>query len=121
GCPVTQIGTQVDAEADDIAVDRTPIQRVFELSYLMLNKPAGYVTTARDPQRRSTVMDLLPARVSGRVHPVGRLDRNTEGLLLFTNDGQLAYRLTHPRYQVEKEYFAEVEGRPSLKVLSRLH
>ena len=79
--------------------------------YWLLNKPAGYVTTARDPQGRPTVIELIPGEP--RAFPVGRLDLDTEGLLLLTNDGELAELLTHPRHGVEKAYLAEVEGVPS--------
>jgi 23S rRNA pseudouridine2605 synthase len=84
----------------------------------VLNKPAGYVTTAHDTHGRPTVLDLVPGEP--RVFPVGRLDLDTEGLLLLTNDGELAELLTHPRHGVEKEYFAEVEGRPSAAALRAL-
>jgi len=88
------------------------------LAYVLLHKPAGVVTTAHDPQGRRTVVDLVehPARVV----PVGRLDADTTGALLLTNDGELAHRLAHPRYEVEKVYEAEVEGEPSDAVLERL-
>ena len=88
------------------------------LTYVLLHKPAGTVTTARDPQGRRTVVDLVdqPARVV----PVGRLDADTTGALLLTNDGELAHRLAHPRYEVEKVYEARVEGEPSTDVLGRL-
>ena len=88
------------------------------LTYLLLNKPAGVVTTARDPQRRRTVVELVPPEP--RVVPVGRLDADTTGALLLTNDGPLAHRLAHPRYGVEKVYEAEVEGEPSDEALERL-
>src|SRR3954451_7546895 len=89
-----------------------------ELAYVLLHKPAGTVTTASDPQGRRTVLDLVdhPARVV----PVGRLDYGTTGALLLTNDGELAHRLAHPRYEVEKVYEAEVDGRPNDEVLQRL-
>ena len=88
------------------------------LAYVLLHKPAGVVTTARDPQRRPTVVDLVP--VEPRVVPVGRLDADTTGALLLTNDGQLAHRLAHPRYGVEKTYDAEVEGDPDDQALEQL-
>ena len=88
------------------------------LTYLLLNKPAGVVTTARDPQRRRTVVELVPPEP--RVVPVGRLDADTTGALLLTNDGQLAHRLAHPRYGVEKVYEAEVEGAPTDEALAAL-
>jgi 23S rRNA pseudouridine2605 synthase len=85
-----------------------------------MHKPAGYVTTASDPQRRKTVMDLLPEGLPPHVLPIGRLDRDTDGLLLFSNDGEFAHRLSHPRYEVEKEYHALVEGRPPASALEQL-
>ncbi|MBA2358532.1 MAG: rRNA pseudouridine synthase [Actinobacteria bacterium] len=89
-----------------------------ELAYVLLHKPPGTVTTARDPQGRPTVVELVGHRV--RAVPVGRLDVNTTGALLLTNDGQLAHRLAHPRYEVEKTYVAEVEGDPAPATLRRL-
>jgi pseudouridine synthase len=89
-----------------------------ELAYVLLHKPEGVVTTARDPQGRPTVVSLVPP--SPRVVPVGRLDADTTGLLLLTNDGQLAHRLAHPRYRVEKTYVADVEGRPSAAIVRSL-
>jgi 23S rRNA pseudouridine2605 synthase len=88
------------------------------LAYRLLHKPAGTVTTARDPQGRPTVVGLVPAEP--RVVPVGRLDADTTGVLLLTNDGQLAHRLAHPRYEVDKVYDVEVEGDPSRDALRRL-
>jgi pseudouridine synthase len=88
------------------------------LAYVLLHKPAGVVTTARDPQGRRTVVDLVEH--PSRVVPVGRLDADTTGALLLTNDGELAHRLAHPRYEVEKVYEAEVEGEPSDAVLEQL-
>src|SRR4249920_4057469 len=99
----------------DLDGKRLELQR---LAYVLLHKPAGVVTTARDPQGRPTVVELVdhPARVV----PVGRLDADTTGVLLLTNDGPLAHRLAHPRYGVEKVYEAEVEGEPTDETLSRL-
>src|ERR671938_1473680 len=88
------------------------------LAYLLLHKPAGVVTTARDPQGRPTVVDLVPPEP--RVVPVGRLDADTTGALLLTNDGELAHRLAHPRYEVEKVYEAAVEGEPEEQALDHL-
>lgn len=103
---------------DRLAVDGTPIGRAERLVHLALYKPTGYVSTVRDPEGRPTVLDLVPRRV--RLYPVGRLDWDTEGLLLLTNDGALANRLTHPRFGVEKEYFALVAGYPNEVALRRL-
>jgi 23S rRNA pseudouridine2605 synthase len=106
---VVGLGDQADPEGDRIEVDGRPLRLEQPKVYLLLNKPAGYVTTARDPQGRKVVNDLL-RDVKVRVFPVGRLDLNTEGLLLLTNDGELAARLTHPRHQVGKTYLVRVRG-----------
>jgi 23S rRNA pseudouridine2605 synthase len=102
---------------DRVEVDGRPVA-LQRLAYLLLNKPAGVVTTTRDPQGRATVTSLV--RHGTRVVPVGRLDADTTGALLLTNDGELAHRLAHPRYEVEKVYIAEVEGRPTAGALARL-
>src|SRR5436305_7582348 len=111
-----ELNTFVEArdrvEVDGKAVSKQP------LAYLLLHKPAGVVTTARDPGGRPTVVDLVPAEP--RVVPVGRLDADTTGALLLTNDGELAHRLAHPRYEVEKVYVADVEGEPSDETLLSL-
>ena len=112
------LGRRVDQETALIEVDGAPIGVRPDLVHYVLNKPAGVVTTADDPQGRPTVVGLVPDEP--RVFPVGRLDVDTEGLLLLTNDGELAHRLTHPSYGVEKEYVAEVEGLPTRAVLRRL-
>ena len=112
------LGRRVDPETALIEVDGAPVGVRPDLVHYVLNKPAGVVTTADDPQGRPTVVGLVPDEP--RVFPVGRLDVDTEGLLLLTNDGELAHRLTHPSYGVEKEYVAEVEGLPTRAVLRRL-
>ena len=112
------LGRRVDPETALIEVDGAPVGVRPDLVHYVLNKPAGGVTTADDPQGRPTVVGLVPDEP--RVFPVGRLDVDTEGLLLLTNDGELAHRLTHPSYGVEKEYVAEVEGLPTRAVLRRL-
>jgi 23S rRNA pseudouridine2605 synthase len=103
--------------ADRVEVDGRPITRQ-RLAYLLLHKPADVVTTARDPRGRPTVVKLVPREP--RVVPVGRLDADTTGALLLTNDGELAHRLAHPRYEVDKVYVAEVEGEPSEAALRSL-
>ncbi len=115
---VAVLGRRVDITTDRIAIDGVPVVVDTTLVHWLLNKPAGYLATARDPQGRRTVFDLLPAEP--RVFSVGRLDRDTEGLLLMTNDGELAQLLLHPRHGVEKEYYAEVEGSPAPGALRRL-
>ena len=118
GQVVTELGTQVDPNQDEISVDGTPIAGPAEKVYLILNKPSGYISTAHDPWGRPTVLDLVPHQ--GRLYPVGRLDAESEGLLLLTNDGGLTHHLTHPRYEHEKEYLALVKGHPTDAVLSQL-
>jgi 23S rRNA pseudouridine2605 synthase len=115
---VAILGNRVDLERVEIRVDGelTPAAPTFV--YFLLNKPPGVVTTASDPQGRSTVLDLVPANT--RVFPVGRLDMDTEGLLLLTNDGHLAHQLTHPASGVEKEYLVRVAGDPAPGALRRL-
>jgi 23S rRNA pseudouridine2605 synthase len=111
-----QLNTFVGA-ADEVAVDGRPVAKQ-RLAYLLLHKPAGVVTTARDPHGRPTVVELVPREP--RVVPVGRLDADTTGVLLLTNDGELAHRLAHPRYGVEKVYAADVDGEPSDEALQAL-
>jgi len=115
---VAGLGQRVDATEDRVAVDGVPVSVRPGLVHYLLNKPAGVVTTSADPQGRATVIDLVPPQP--RVFSVGRLDATTEGLLILTNDGELAHHLTHPRYGVEKEYFAVVEGSPSPSAVRRL-
>ena len=115
---VADLGDRVDPERDDVRLDGERVPLNPELRYFALHKPAGVLTTMRDPAGRSVVTTYLPRDV--RVFPVGRLDRDTEGLLLLTNDGELANRLMHPRYGVEKEYLAEVEGAPTDRTVARL-
>ena len=105
---VAVLGRRVDADTDRIEVDGAPIGVRPDHVYYLLNKPTGVITTSRDPQGRPTVLDLVPA--TPRVFAVGRLDADTEGLLLLTNDGELANRIAHPSHGVEKEYLAEVAG-----------
>ena len=112
------LGRRVDPEVDVIEVDGAQIGVKAGLVHYLLNKPAGVVTTASDPQGRPTVVELVPAEP--RVFPVGRLDADSEGLLLLTNDGDLTHRLTHPSFGVDKEYLVEVEGEPHRGALSRL-
>jgi 23S rRNA pseudouridine2605 synthase len=119
GAIVTELGTKADPTADKIAVDGKPLQSREQLLYLLLHKPKGYVTTASDPEGRPTVLDLMKA-VSARVYPVGRLDYASEGLLLMTNDGALAQKLTKAGSHVEKTYLVKISGRPSDQDLARL-
>ena len=117
GAVVTQLGTKVDPRSAEIRVDGRPL-RPQALRYVVLNKPRGYITTTEDERDRQTVMDLVPVRE--RVFPVGRLDRDTEGLLLLTNDGEVANRVMHPRYRLAKEYAVLTPSRPPEPVLAKV-
>ena len=119
GQVVTQLGVQADPQCDVIEVDGKRVQLSEEHTYILLHKPAGVVTTRRDAHAARTVMDLLQG-VSAAVFPVGRLDADTTGALLLTDDGELAYRLTHPRYGVPKTYLVEVRGEVGEEALRRL-
>jgi pseudouridine synthase len=119
GRTVREMGVKADLAVDDIRVDGRRIKGPQRHRYILLNKPAGYVTTRSDPQRRRTVLDLLGG-VREYIYPVGRLDYDTEGLLLLTNDGDLAARLTHPRHGIERTYEARVAGMPDDDAIDRL-
>jgi len=108
---ITEQGISVDPSAEKVCVDGRPVRAKRKRLVLMLHKPAGYVTTRSDPYGKQTVYELLPQSLRLEVFPVGRLDKDTEGLLLFTNDGELAYRLTHPKFDVEKTYQLKIKGR----------
>jgi 23S rRNA pseudouridine2605 synthase len=118
GATVREMGTKADPARDDIRVDGRRIRLPDRHLYLLLNKPRGYVTTRSDPQKRPTVLDLVGVREY--VYPVGRLDFDSEGLLLLTNDGELAARLTHPRHGVARVYEARLLGIPDEHDLQRL-
>ena len=112
------LGSEVE-DGDTVTVDGSIVRPVKKYSYYMLNKPKGYVTTVKDDKGRKTVMDLLPKK-GDRLYPVGRLDYDTEGLLMITNDGELAQRLTHPVNEVPKTYVAKIEGVLTENMLARL-
>ncbi|MGH3441184.1 MAG: pseudouridine synthase [Nitriliruptorales bacterium] len=118
GGEVAEPGRKVDPETADVRVDGERVNVNPDLVYLMLNKPQGVVTTADDPQGRPTVLDLV--NVQTRIFAVGRLDMDSEGLLLLTNDGDLAHALTHPSFEVSRMYVAQVNGRPSRRQLAQL-
>jgi len=119
GRAVTEMGVKVDPAQHAIAVDGRPISAPPRKVYVLLNKPKGFTTTRADPHAAHTVMELVD-EVSAPVHPVGRLDKDTEGALILTNDGEFTQLLTHPRHGVPKIYQAHVEGIPGDKVLQRL-
>ena len=119
GTTVREMGVKADPAVDDIRVDGVRLRGAQRHRYILLYKPTGYVTTRSDPQRRRTVLDLLPG-VREYVYPVGRLDYDSEGLLLLTNDGALAATLTHPRHGIERVYEAHVAGVPDEDAIERL-
>lgn len=118
GKVVTELGTKVDPLKDNIEVNGKQIKQE-KLVYILLNKPKGYITTADDPQNRPIVFDLI-RDIPQRLHSVGRLDFDTAGLLLLTNDGDLTYKLTHPKFEKEKIYLVRVKGRITQKVIKNL-
>jgi pseudouridine synthase len=118
---VAQLGERADPDRDSIKIDGRRVRPASgPRTYVLLNKPRGFVTTTSDPERRDTVLDLLPERLRRRLRPVGRLDVQTEGLLLLTDDGELARRVTHPSTGCPKEYMVKVSGEPAESRLERL-
>ncbi len=113
------LGTKIDDEKDRVELDGKKVEKEEEMIYLMLNKPQGYLVTLKDPFKRPTIKELLPS-LKERIYPVGRLDYDSEGLLLLTNNGELAHRLAHPRYRVPKNYVVEVKGVAESSKISRL-
>ena len=121
GQTVTELGTKADPDTDDVRVDGRRVKAAQHRRYILLYKPRGYITTRSDPQQRPTVIDLLTkGGVRDYVYPVGRLDYDSEGLLLLTSDGDLAARLTHPRHGVPREYQVRVRGVPDRHSIERL-
>jgi pseudouridine synthase len=121
GRVVTELGTKIDPATDQIQVDGRKVRSAPEIRHLLLYKPRGVVSTRSDPQRRTTVADLVArAGIAGYFYPVGRLDYDTEGLLLITNDGEFAQAVSHPRSELERTYEARVAGVPDERDLERL-
>jgi 23S rRNA pseudouridine2605 synthase len=119
GKVVTEMGVRVDPDNQQIECDGIPVTQPEKKIYILLHKPAGFLSTVHDPQGRTIVTDLL-RNVNERVYPVGRLDLDTEGALLLTNDGELAQKILHPSHEVKKTYVAKVKGRPAKKKLAAL-
>lgn len=119
GVVTTELGTKADLAIDQVTVDGIPVKAAEKLYYVLLHKPAGYVTSLKDPQGRQLVSELVKD-VGARLFPVGRLDYNSEGLLLMTNDGEWANRLMHPRHQVDKEYHVRVRGKADPQQIRQL-
>lgn len=118
GAVITELGTKVNPEKDVVAVENKIISEAKEFIYIKLYKPEGYVTTVKDQFGRKTVLDLI--NIKERIYPIGRLDYNTSGLLLLTNDGDLANKLMHPKFHIYKTYIADVEGKISDKAIMKL-
>lgn len=119
GITVTEQGLKVTS-SDVIEVSGSTIKKNSVFTYILLNKPEGVITSASDPQQRKTVIDLIKSEIKQRVYPVGRLDYDTSGLLILTNDGELTYRLTHPSYGVDKTYRVWIEGNIPEEILHTL-
>lgn len=119
GKVIQELGRKFDPLQHKIIVDGRPLQAPEHHVYFLLNKPKGYLSTAKDDRGRRTVLDLIPES-GARIYPVGRLDNNTEGLLLLTNDGALMNGLLHPKYEVQKTYVARIAGQPSEAALDKL-
>lgn len=121
GTTITELGSKADLESDDIRVDGRRVKPARQKRYILLNKPRGYISTRSDPEKRPTVIDLLQrGGIRDYIYPVGRLDYDSEGLLILTSDGDLAARLTHPSHEVEREYHVRVRGVPDRHELERL-
>ncbi|MCT4544116.1 MAG: rRNA pseudouridine synthase [Vallitalea sp.] len=118
GNVIKELGSKIDTKKDIVRYEGEIVKKNTDIIYIMLNKPIGYITSVSDEKGRKTVMDLLDVGV--RVYPIGRLDLNTSGLLLLTNDGDLTYRLTHPKHEVEKKYIVTVKGTPDKNKLDEL-
>jgi 23S rRNA pseudouridine2605 synthase len=117
GIPVRKLGIVIDEQRDKVTVDGKQVSLQPNLIYILLNKPKGYLSTVKDSFHRPTVLDLVGK--DKKVFPVGRLDQDTEGVILLTNDGELAYRLTHPKFQIEKTYLVTVKGEMDQKILEK--
>lgn len=120
GEKITEQGVKVEIGADTVKLDGKVIKPSGKMFYIMLNKPVGYVTTVKDQFERPTVIDLVGTEISERIFPVGRLDYETEGLLLLTNDGDFTYKVTHPKHNIEKTYIAVLKGGITIKGLAQL-
>jgi 23S rRNA pseudouridine2605 synthase len=121
GNTITALGTRADAAVDDIRVDGRRVKAPAARRYILLNKPRGYITSRSDPERRPTVIDMLARKgLKDYIYPVGRLDYDSEGLLILTSDGELAAQLTHPSHGVDREYQVRVRGVPDRHSLDRL-
>ena len=120
GKKVTEQGVKVEIGCDKVMLDDKPVEIKDKKYYIMLNKPAGYVSTAKDQFDRPTVVDLVKEEIGTRIFPVGRLDYETEGLLLMTNDGDFTYKITHPKFQKDKTYIAVINGGIAIPDLNKL-
>lgn len=120
GQKITELGTKIEIGNNKVEVDGNPIKLQNKKYHIMLNKPSGYVTTVQDQFERPTVIDLVSGEINGRLFPVGRLDYETEGLLILTNDGEFAQKVTHPKFEVNKTYIAVIKGDLSIHGLKKL-
>lgn len=109
---IIKLGTTINPDYDIITIDNKRILNESEKKYILINKPTGYITSLKDQFNRPTVIDLIKENVKERVYPIGRLDYDTSGLLLLTNDGELTYKITHPKHEINKTYIARIKGIP---------
>lgn len=116
---IAKLGDEIDEFGDNVTLDGKPVGKIQKFEYYIMNKPKGYVCTVKDDKGRKTVMDLMPP-ITARLFPVGRLDYDSEGLLILTNDGELTQRLTHPRGEIPKTYLVRVEGSVDDKILDKI-
>ena len=119
GIIVDTLGEKIDSDKDKVSIDGKIVKIETKKIYIMLNKPTGYVTTTSEQFNRPAVTDLVKNDISQRLYPVGRLDYDTEGLIILTNDGDLTYRVTHPKHEVDKEYIAVVRGVPDREEMKK--
>ena len=115
---VTELGTKIETNRDKVMVEDKTVKVETYKRYILLNKPAGYISAAKDQFDNPSVLNLIP-NIKERLFPIGRLDKDTTGALLLTNDGDLSYKLTHPKFKVDKTYIAEVSGRPTAEEMNR--
>ena len=121
GKKITALATEIDEQVDKVSLDGKKVEPIHKHIYIMLNKPRGYITSTSDEKGRKTVMELLDDKFAGkRIFPVGRLDYDTDGLLLLTTDGELSNRLMHPRHEISKTYVAKIEGEVSEAELNKI-
>ena len=115
---IKELGYKVSPKIDIVEFKDKRVYLKENKTYILLNKPIGYITTVKDPFNRKTIMDLISSDIDERIYPVGRLDYDSEGMIIMTNDGKITYKLTHPRYEINKEYMALIDGVPTIEKIN---